>query len=408
MAGKCENKGALPGLLILASTYPRFATDHEPGFVHEMALRLARSFDVIVLCPHAQGARTSEVMDGVQVIRYRYAPSRFESLVHHGGITTNLRRHPWKWLLTPGFIIGQYLAAARLLREKKIAVIHAHWLIPQGLIARRLQQRFNVPYLVTSHGGDLFGLRGKFLRMLKQKVAQSCSAMTVVSSAMQTEAIQQGLRPPGLEVLPMGVDVQGRFTPNAHIARNAHEILFVGRLVEKKGLKYLIEAMSMVLKRCPEVFLTIAGFGPEEQALTAQVKQLGLAGHVRFMGAQKQEDLPALYQRAALFVAPFVRAENGDQEGLPVALMEAIACGCPVIAGKVAGVHDLLGADGDDVCVDPKDIPALASMIIDMLENPVWAREKALAIRDAAAFYVSWERVAGEYKRLLWNIGVSD
>jgi glycosyltransferase involved in cell wall biosynthesis len=404
---KSENEASLPGLLILASTYPRFAADHEPGFIHEMARRLTDAFEVMVLCPHAQGAATSEIMDGVRVIRYRYAPSRLESLVNDGGITTNLRRHPWKWLLVPGFIICQYFAAARLLRERRVHVVHAHWLIPQGLIARRLQGRFGVPYLVTSHGGDLFGLRGKFLRALKQKAARSSAAMTVVSSAMREEAAQQGLRPPVMEVLPMGVDVQDRFTPDADIARSPNEILFVGRLVEKKGLKYLIDAMPGVLERRPETFLTIAGFGPEEPALKTQVKQSGLEAQVRFIGAQKQENLPALYQRAALFVAPFVRAENGDQEGLPVALMEAVACACPVVAGNVAGVHDLLGTRAVDVCVDPKDRSALISMIVDRLENPARAQEKVSAIRDVATRYVSWERISREYKRILWNIRIS-
>jgi glycosyltransferase involved in cell wall biosynthesis len=408
MIEKRDKEASLPGLLILASTYPRFAADHEPGFVHEMARRLTDTFNVTVLCPHAQGAETSEIMDGVRVVRYRYAPSRLESLVNNGGITTNLRQHPWKWLLAPGFVICQYFAAARILRERRIHVVHAHWLIPQGLIAQQLHKRFNIPYLVTSHGGDLFGLRGKFLRALKQKVAQSSAAMTVVSSAMQEEAAQQELHPPVMEVLPMGVDVQNRFTPNPSIERSTHEILFVGRLVEKKGLKYLIDAMPAILERRPETSVTIAGFGPEELALKAQVKQLGLEAQIHFTGAQKQENLPALYQRAALFVAPFVRAENGDQEGLPVALMEAVACGCPVVAGNVVGVHDLLGTASSDVCVDPKDRAALISIIVEMLENPDQARGKAKAIRDAATRYVSWERISGEYKRILLQIRITD
>ena len=104
--------GPRPRLLVLASTYPRWQGDAEPGFVHQLARRLVGAFDVAVLCPHAAGAPTDEEMDGVRVKRYRYAPSRFETLVNDGGIVTNLRRNPVKWLLVPGFLLGQFVATS--------------------------------------------------------------------------------------------------------------------------------------------------------------------------------------------------------------------------------------------------------------------------------------------------------
>ena len=163
----------LPTLLVLASTYPRWADDHEPGFVHELAKRLTDRFHVIAVVPSSPGAAAREILDGVEVIRYRYAPRRLETLVNNGGIATNLHRSPWKWLLVPGFLLGQYLAAKQLLKRRRIDVIHAHWLIPQGLIAHRLKRRTGIPYLVTSHGGDLFGLRGHVLNAMKCRVAAS-------------------------------------------------------------------------------------------------------------------------------------------------------------------------------------------------------------------------------------------
>src|SRR5690606_34159902 len=91
-----------PNLMVLASTYPRWAGDPEPSFVHELARRLTDRFNVTVLCPHAPGTASSEAMDGVQIIRYRYAPSAWETLVNDGGIVANLRRTKWKALLLPG------------------------------------------------------------------------------------------------------------------------------------------------------------------------------------------------------------------------------------------------------------------------------------------------------------------
>lgn len=385
-----------PTVLVLASTYPRWANDAEPGFVHQLCRRLAQRFAVVALVPDSPGADPSGSFEGVLVVRYRYAPRRLQTLVNNGGIAVNLKRHRWKALLLPGFVLGQWLAARRILRRHRVDVVHAHWLIPQGLIARWLGR----PYLVTSHGGDLFGLRGHLLTELKRKVASSSAAMTVVSQAMREEMQAQHICPSMLSVVPMGVDLKDRFRPG-HEGRGADELLFVGRLVAKKGLRFLLDAMPRIVARRPSVKLTIAGFGPDEQALRRQVGTLGLADHVRFEGAVPQNQLPALYRRAALFVAPFVRDSSGDQEGLPVALMEAVGCGCPVIAGQVQGLDDLLGSLADEVCVDPTDASALAQAVLNSLEHPQQARARADAIRASAADWVDWESVASRYGDLL-------
>lgn len=391
-----------PRLLVLTSTYPRWRDDPEPGFVHELAKRLATDFDVTVLAPHARGAKVEEEMDGVAVRRYRYAPASWETLVNDGGMVANLRANPLKWLLVPGFLLSQAWVARRLVRQKSVDVLHVHWLVPQGLVMLLL--RFSgcrTPYLVTSHGADLYSLRGPFLNALKRRIAKGSAAMTVVSSAMGAEVERLHMQPPRLDVLPMGVDLQGRFVPDATQHRRADRLLFVGRLVPKKGLTHLLDALPQVLARHPSVTLVIAGFGPEEQALRAQVQRLDLGSRVEFLGARPQSELPALYRSASLFVAPFVRDASGDQEGLPVALMEAIACGCPVVAGDVAGLQDLLGSASRDICVDPRDSAALAAAILAALDNPDAARARALKLRQAVAERVDWSVIAAGYARLL-------
>jgi glycosyltransferase involved in cell wall biosynthesis len=171
--------------------------------------------------------------------------------------------------------------------------------------------------------------------------------------------------------------------------------------VPKKGLVHLLDAMPAVLAQRPATFLTIAGFGPEEDALKAQASRLGIAARVRFLGAIAQSALPALYRSASLFVAPFIRDDSGNQEGLPVVLMEAIGCGCPVLVGDVAGIEDLLGETRADVCVRPGDSHALATSIVASLGNPEQARLRAAAIRKAAAERIDWQNIADGYARQL-------
>jgi glycosyltransferase involved in cell wall biosynthesis len=398
---RSDADGVRPTLLVLASTYPRWPGDPEPGFVHELCRRLAGRFDVIALVPDAPGADPDGMLDGVEVIRYRYAPRLLQTLVPNGGIVANLRAARWKWLLLPGFVVGQYRAARHILRTRRIDLIHAHWLLPQGFIARRLARLHGIPYVVTSHGGDLFGLRGRLSTRLKRKVADDCAAMTVVSSAMRDEAARIGLRPAHIEVLPMGVDMQDRFVPDDRSLRVADELLFVGRLVPKKGLTHLLDALPAVLERRPSTVLNIVGFGPEESALKAQARRMGVERSVKFVGATPQSELPVLYRRASVFVAPFVRDASGDQEGLPVALMEALGCGCPVVVGDVAGVRDLLGDAADEVCVDPRDTRVLAAKIVAVLDDPVTAVRRAQALRSVAADRVDWQRIADAYATLL-------
>lgn len=394
---------ARPRLLVLASTYPRWPGDPEPGFVHELSKRLARRFRVVALVPHAPGARRRESMDGVEVVRYRYAPQRLETLVNDGGIVTNLRRAKWKFLLVPTFVMAQAWRAWRLVRSERIDVVHAHWLLPQGLVAALLQSMpgRKAPFVATSHGADLYALRGGVLEALKRFVLRRSAAATVVSSAMLDKLATMGVATGNVAVLSMGVDVSSRFGVDAAVVRSADEILFVGRLVEKKGVQHLIRAFPAVLARRPTARLTIGGFGPEEPALRAWVERLGLQSAVTFLGALPQSELPALYRRAAVFVAPFIQAGSGDQEGLPVALMEAIACGSPVVAGDVAGLHDLLGEYAAEVALDPRDEAALADRIVGVLSAPDAARERALRMGAHVRERFDWENIAGGYGDIL-------
>ena len=389
-------------ILILASTYPRWDGDPEPGFVHELCKRLALQHRVLVACPHAEGAKETELLDGVEITRYRYAPAKWETLVNNGGIVNNLRRQPLKVFLLPSFVIGQFLAAARLFRKQRFDVVHAHWLLPQGLIAALLQRIIapSVPFAITSHGVDLYALRGRVLTALKRYVGARAAALTVVSSAMRSDANKLGIGCKNITVQPMGIDFEERFTPSHHVVRSVDQMLFVGRLVEKKGLTYLLEAMPAILEARPTVQLKIAGFGPEESALRQQVRRMHLDSAVQFLGPVPQEALPMLYRQAAVFAAPFIRASDGDIEGLGLVVGEAIACHCPVVVGDVPAVKDLIfDAEGGVVC--PLDKAALAAAIIKILADSVSASELARRRRIDLERRLAWPAVADGYSQLL-------
>lgn len=389
-------EGQRPVVLVLASTYPRWVGDHEPGFVHELCKRLVGTFDVWVVTPSAPGTLPHEILQGVHVYRYRYAPRSLETLVHDGGIVTNLRRQPWKALLLPGFLLGLALKAFGLARHSSVRAVHAHWMIPQGSIAVRLGH----PTLVTAHGADVFALRGPLFDRMRATVSRRASAIAVVSGAMvrcigATERTRT-------EVLPMGIDLV-RFT-EAAVQRHPCQLLFVGRLVEKKGLCYLLDAMPSIIDYDSRAELLVVGFGPELPALREQAARLGIEGQVRFVGAVSQEELPQFYRNATVFVAPFVEASNGDREGLGLVVAEAMACGCPVVVGNVGGAGDLLGGGDNGLLVDARKPGALATAIVELLVDE--GGRQLMASRGAAFVrtHFGWDAIAARYATLLKSV----
>lgn len=401
---------AKPPLLVLTSTFPRWANDPEPSFVQGLCKRLTRTFEVHALCPHAPGASREEVLDGVMVHRFRYAPESLETLVQGGGILNNLKHHPWKRLLLPLFFLGQAWATWRLIRLVGPACVHAHWIIPQGLVYVVVRPFLPnpPPFLLTSHGGDLFSLRGWLFARIKRVIIKRATEMTLVSQAMVPEAIYLGADPARVHVLPMGVDFDGLFTPGPVKARQPGEILFVGRLVEKKGLRHLIEAMPTILGQIPEAHLRIAGGGPEEPELRAQVNLLGITSQVEFLGPRPQTELPDLYRRASVFVAPFIEAASGDREGLGLVTVEAIACGCPVVVGDLPVLDEIFEPGEADLRVNPRQTQELANCIVEILRHPGPDTVRVFNIRERLERRLGWDKVASKYAHLISAILTHD
>ncbi|WP_325430382.1 glycosyltransferase [Dyella sp.] len=372
--------------------------------MHELARRLTGSFHVIALVPGAPGAAAREMLDGVEVIRYRYAPRRLETLVNDGGIIANLRRHRWKTLLLPTFVLAQAWHAWRLVRRRRIDVMHAHWLLPQGLVATFVSglSRGFPPFLVTSHGADLFALQGRALNAFKRFVVSKAAAVTVVSEPMRGELKVIGADANKVSVQPMGVDLSELFTPDPVVQRSRDEILFVGRLVEKKGLRHLIDAMPAILQAHPTAYLTIVGFGPEQEALVEQVRRLDLLTKVRFLGAVPQPELPALYRRAAVFVAPFVKAISGDQEGLGLVSVEAAGCGCPVVLGDLPAVRSVFGPMNARL-VAPGSVADIEKAVSAVLTDPS-TPVVAAGVRASLCARFDWKSVSERYARIFQGL----
>lgn len=392
-----------PRLLILTSTFPRWVDDHEPPFVFELARRLAADFAVTVSAPHAPGALDQERMDGVSVYRFRYAPQRFEHLAYDGGIPTKLRRRPWLFLLVPLFLLAQMHAAYRLMRRVRPDVVHAHWLIPSGLIGALLQAFPGHPpfrLVVTAHGADVhLGDRWPS-GWLKRMVLASADVVTVVSRALRDRLAARIPAGTVVEVAPMGVDLQTLFVPSPQPAEEP-VLVFAGRLVAKKGVADLLTAMPAIIDQVPRARLLIVGDGPLAADLRALSTQLALGDAVEFLGSVPNRSLPDILRRARLAVFPFRIADDGDQEGLGLVSVEAMGCGIPVLAADIPAIHDVVLHDRNGWLVPSADPPALADAVCLLLREPDRRARLADQARADALRGFDWSVVAARYRQIL-------
>lgn len=391
-------------LLILTSTFPRWKDDEDPPFVFELCRRLREHYAIHVLAPHFPGTATEEQFADLQVTRFRYFLTPWERLAYQGGILAGLKQNPWRYGLVPCFILAEFFALIHLLRRQKFDLIHAHWMLPQGMVAlaARLFNK-SPPLLCTSHGGDLYGLQGPLVNPMKRLILSHATAITVVSSTMREEVIGLGADHDKVHVIPMGVDLQNRFVPPSNRDRNT-SLLFVGRLVEKKGLRYLINAMPLILKSHPQVNLRIAGDGPEKEALNKQVAELGINDHVRFLGAAENKFLPSLYQTSDVVIFPSVIAEDGDREGFGLVLVEALGCECAIVVTDLPAMQDIIINGKTGLVVPQKNARQLAEKIICLLDD----RALCLSLGKEGRQYVlgryDWSCIARRYASLIESI----
>jgi glycosyltransferase involved in cell wall biosynthesis len=251
--------------------------------------------------------------------------------------------------------------------------------------------------MVTSHGADLFAFRNPAFIRLKKFIASKAALLTVVSDAMRSELTFLGIPKEKIRVIPMGVDLKTRFTPPDSPLRNSSEILFVGRLVEKKGLKYLFKALPEVLENQPDAHITVAGFGPELSQLELLARQLGIRDKVNFLGPVNQSVLPELYRRAAVFVAPFVLDSTGDREGLGLVLVEAAGCGCPIVVSDMPACRDVIDCGVLSITVPMKDVSGIAEGIKKILIDSRAAQSIELDALDLLRDKFDWESVSRRY-----------
>lgn len=381
-------------LLVTASTFPRWMNDTEPKFIYDLCMQLKKYYDITALVPAAPNARAAERMEGITVRRFQYFPIRqLQTLAYPGAIVPRIKENKFRALLVPFFFISQYFATKRAMRDCDAVLVN--WFVPQGVTQSFLRSK--KPYVISGLGGDVTSLNRFPMHWFKQRAIDSASAITVVSSDLKNVLHAQYRHTDHIHVIPMGVDLT--FFGPEHRDHALREkigkpiVLFVARFVEKKGARYLFDAMQNV-----NVKLLVVGSGPEEEMLREKASQLNL--DCDFLGPKNKDELKSLYATCDVFVAPSVIAADGDKDGLPVAILEAMASGAPIVASDIAGIGEAVFDGENGHLTKPKDVAGIRAAVLDVLADEE-RRERFSKRSVELAKRFDFVNIGEEYKHLI-------
>lgn len=358
-------------VLMVASVYPRWKGDATPPFVHALARALVeRDWKITVLAPHAAGAALRECCEGVEVRRFRYfRPEMSQKLCYEGGMLVNFRRRPWTKLLLPFFYLTQVKAIARLVREERPDLLHSHSLLPQGLTVAKVARRSGIPHLATSHGNDVFGLRPDGLvGRWKRRVLREADAVTVNSLATLEAVRELGedmervcLIPAMPSICPIEPEVAER--RRAEWKTSEPVVLFVGRLIEEKGLGDLLMALAACRRAGRGFCLVICGDGADRPKFESLARDLKLEDGVIFEGWRSSDSVQAAMAAADVVAVPSRPTKTGWKEAQGLVAVEAMAQGCPVVASRFGGLAEAIDEGRNGFLFEPGDIEGLMSSI---------------------------------------------
>jgi glycosyltransferase involved in cell wall biosynthesis len=370
---------------VATTSFPRWEDDYRGTFVWEACRALAAlGVRVLVVAPHAAGAKTREEMQGVEIFRPRYLrPERWEILLNTpGGLPVVWEAGgAGRWTALP-LMVSHALAVARIARGCDL--IHANWTF-SAFAARLGAPIHRRPVVCTVQGSDIYrAARIPLANFLARRALHGARKVIALSASLAEGAVRLGADPDRITVIPNGVDAK-RFYPNG-IPRES-VLLFAGSLIERKGLRTLLAAMEQIRRRHPGHRLVLIGDGPERSKLESQARDFGIGESVFFTGSLSPAEVARWMRRAELFILPSL------EEGQGVALLEALASGTPCIAGRAGGIPEVISPEWGEL-VEPGNAQALANSISGLIGAPLRRQAMGNAAAAGVRAKFDWPMIA--------------
>lgn len=266
----------------------------------------------------------------------------------------------WFW----GMRLSSWLAKEA--KKREIDHLHAHFAGDAAWVAMLVSKISGIPYSFTVHAGGLFG----WPYLLGQKV--QAAKFVVAISKFDKDYLGGDDK---IKVIHCGIDLSSYQLRQWRQERHCPQILTVARLEEKKGHTYLLEALKILKNQQVSFHATLVGGGVLEKELKAQAQSSGLFDVVNFTGPCTQCEVRKLLRNAHVFVLPCIRAKDGNMDGIPVSLMEAMAVGVPVVSTKISGIPELIESGRSGLLVEPRDVEGLTTAIEKILTDDSLRRQ---------------------------------
>jgi colanic acid/amylovoran biosynthesis glycosyltransferase len=302
-----------------------------------------------------------------------------------------------KFLLRALAVVPQAAWFARSMQQRGVEHVHAHWATHPALAAFVVRMLAGIPYSFTAHAHDIYVERP----MLAEKLRGASFVVTISEYNRRLLAELYGALADRVHVIHCGVDA-AVFQPRPERPQgDIATLLCVASLQEYKGHSYLLEACARMHAAGQRFRCLLVGEGEQRAALEAQIVRLGLAEHVELLGHQPRSRVSALMGEADIVVLPSVTTASGKREGIPVALMEAMACALPVVATAISGVPELVLHDQTGLLVPERDAASLAEALLLLCRDAELGRRLGLAGRDHVLRHFDLKQNAGRLHTLL-------
>jgi glycosyltransferase involved in cell wall biosynthesis len=420
-----KGPGRIRKIVLSTSFFPVSTESNVPAFVKEQVEALISEYpdlQITVLSPHSRMSSANKVgdvveMPGYRVVRYHYLfPRRFQRFGDEGILPT-IRNNPFFFFVLPLFFGVQFLVLLKICRQFRPDLIYSHWFTPQGVTGQFVSMMTGIPHVFTSHSTDIqvwnkIPLVGPALvRYLvpKSRAISMVSAQTGRKlKAFFREEEWQELKNK-VHIIPMGLK-SSTFQPVDITTKSALKkqvglsdktvVLFVGRLVEKKGIAYLLSAFAELKKSQNNICLVIAGDGPLKSKLQESARQLGVADNVHFLGFISGEEKLHYFKVADLLVVPSIVASDGDCEGLPVVLLEGLASGLVCLATRESGAEMCIRDGENGFLIRAEEGEEITRKLCELLELP---KNRLISIQREArktSKKFDWKRIARAHYEL--------
>jgi len=360
-----------PVILFNTHVYPRHKDDHVAPFMHDLAKVCLSFARVVVHCPHAPGLPLQEMIEGVEIRRFTYAKERNETLAYRGDMHKQVKKSIGKAFLFYSFLRKWKRATKKLVQEINPDIVHAHWLIPGGYVTRKALGK-EPPLFMSMHGTDVFLIdKMRIAQRLAKKAIHSAHNLHFVSEELRSIVERRYGDVGGRDfVLPMVFGLES-FSRAASKPRETKRILFVGRLMEVKGVDVLIKAFSKFLENdsLSDYALDIVGDGPELDSLLHLARQEQIEEKIVFHGSKQRNEIADFYANADLFVLPSKTTALGEKEGLGLVVLEAMMSGVPVIGTDCGGIKETIEHGKTGIIVAENDVDALHIVMVDLIKD---------------------------------------